>query len=158
MGQVTVLGSASLSTEGESSSAVFNYLTNMRELVNAQRDVLMSYLGTPSQPNPPRQPVQRSVQSPNALPYVQQTVASGATSAPTAVAPAIPKQAALSPAKVLLALVSERTGYPEETLDLDLDLEADLSIDSIKRVEITGELSDALNLRNRLGCRCGGPY
>ncbi len=151
MGQVTVLGSASLSTEGESSSAVFNYLNNMRELVNAQRDVLMSYLGTPSQPNPPRQPLQRSAQSPNALPTVQQAAASTATSLPSAATPTIPKQAALSPAKVLLALVSERTGYPEETLDLDLDLEADLSIDSIKRVEITGEWSDALNLRNRLG-------
>ena len=36
----------------------------------------------------------------------------------------------------LLSIVSERTGYPPEMLDLDLDLEADLGIDSIKRVEI----------------------
>ncbi len=38
----------------------------------------------------------------------------------------------------LLQVVSERTGYPPEMLDLDLDLEADLGIDSIKRVEILG--------------------
>jgi len=38
----------------------------------------------------------------------------------------------------LLAIVSERTGYPPDMLDLDLDLEADLGIDSIKRVEILG--------------------
>lgn len=38
----------------------------------------------------------------------------------------------------LLTLVSERTGYPPEMLDLDADLEADLGIDSIKRVEILG--------------------
>ncbi len=38
----------------------------------------------------------------------------------------------------LLQLVSERTGYPPEMLDLDLDMEADLGIDSIKRVEILG--------------------
>ena len=38
----------------------------------------------------------------------------------------------------LLAIVSERTGYPPEMLDLKLDLEADLGIDSIKRVEILG--------------------
>jgi acyl transferase domain-containing protein/NAD(P)H-dependent flavin oxidoreductase YrpB (nitropropane dioxygenase family) len=37
----------------------------------------------------------------------------------------------------LLKIVSERTGYPQEMLDMDLDLEADLGIDSIKRVEIT---------------------
>ncbi len=38
----------------------------------------------------------------------------------------------------LLAIVSDRTGYPPEMLDLNLDLEADLGIDSIKRVEILG--------------------
>jgi NAD(P)-dependent dehydrogenase (short-subunit alcohol dehydrogenase family) len=38
----------------------------------------------------------------------------------------------------LLALVGERTGYPPEVLDLDLNVEADLGIDSIKRVEILG--------------------
>jgi len=38
----------------------------------------------------------------------------------------------------LLKIVSERTGYPSEMLNLDLDLEADLGIDSIKRVEILG--------------------
>jgi NAD(P)-dependent dehydrogenase (short-subunit alcohol dehydrogenase family) len=36
----------------------------------------------------------------------------------------------------LVSLVSERTGYPPDMLDLDANLEADLSIDSIKRVEI----------------------
>jgi hypothetical protein len=40
----------------------------------------------------------------------------------------------------LLHIVSERTGYPEEMLDLDAHLEADLGIDSIKRVEIFGAL------------------
>lgn len=36
----------------------------------------------------------------------------------------------------LLDIVSQRTGYPVEMLDPALDLEADLGIDSIKRVEI----------------------
>ncbi len=49
---------------------------------------------------------------------------------------------------VLLSIVSERTGYPVEALDLSLDLEADLSIDSIKRLEIVGELSQQLQLGN----------
>lgn len=44
----------------------------------------------------------------------------------------------------LMELVSERTGYPIEMLDLDLDLEADLGIDSIKRVEILGSLAEFL--------------
>lgn len=40
----------------------------------------------------------------------------------------------------LLQIVSERTGYPPEMLGLDLNIEADLGIDSIKRVEILGAL------------------
>jgi hypothetical protein len=36
----------------------------------------------------------------------------------------------------VIAAVIEKTGYPEEMLDLDLDLEADLGIDSIKQVAI----------------------
>ena len=42
----------------------------------------------------------------------------------------------------LLEIVRDRTGYPLETLGLDLDIEADLGIDSIKRVEILGKLRD----------------
>ncbi len=37
---------------------------------------------------------------------------------------------------IFIELVSERTGYPPEMLDPALDLESDLGIDSIKRVEI----------------------
>ena len=44
----------------------------------------------------------------------------------------------------LLAIVSERTGYPAEMLDLDADLEADLGIDSIKRVEILSMLRQSM--------------
>src|SRR5581483_1648813 len=39
-------------------------------------------------------------------------------------------------ATVIVDVVSEKTGYPKDTIDLDMDLEADLGIDSIKRVEI----------------------
>ena len=46
----------------------------------------------------------------------------------------------------LLAIVSERTGYPAEMLELDADLEGDLGIDSIKRVEIAGTLSQTVAL------------
>ena len=47
----------------------------------------------------------------------------------------------------LLAIVSERTGYPQDMLGLDLDLEADLGVDSIKRVEILGTFQQRLPRR-----------
>ncbi|WP_228059619.1 type I polyketide synthase [Plectonema radiosum] len=46
--------------------------------------------------------------------------------------------------KTLLMVVSEKTGYPGEMLDLEMDIEADLGIDSIKRVEIIGGLQEQL--------------
>lgn len=46
----------------------------------------------------------------------------------------------------VLAVVSERTGYPVEMLDLDANLEADLGIDSIKKVEIAGTMVQQLEL------------
>jgi NAD(P)-dependent dehydrogenase (short-subunit alcohol dehydrogenase family)/acyl carrier protein len=46
----------------------------------------------------------------------------------------------------VLQLVADRTGYPTDMLDPDLDLEADLSIDSIKRIEIIGDLAERIGL------------
>ncbi len=42
----------------------------------------------------------------------------------------------------LLDVVSELTGYPQEMLEPDMDIEADLGIDSIKRVEILSALEE----------------
>lgn len=44
----------------------------------------------------------------------------------------------------LLSVVSELTGYPKDMLELDMDMEADLGIDSIKRVEILAALQKRL--------------
>ncbi len=46
--------------------------------------------------------------------------------------------------RVLLETISEKTGYPSEMLDLDMSLDADLGIDSIKRVEILSALQEKL--------------
>ncbi len=50
----------------------------------------------------------------------------------------------------LLASVAQRTGYPESMLDLEADLEADLGIDSIKRLEIISAMEELHWLRQRL--------
>ncbi len=46
----------------------------------------------------------------------------------------------------LLEIISERTGYPSEMLEPNLDLEADLGIDSIKRIEIFNSFRKLLPL------------
>ena len=47
-------------------------------------------------------------------------------------------------APILLAIIAEKTGYPAEMLSPEMALEADLGIDSIKRVEIFSALQERL--------------
>jgi malonyl CoA-acyl carrier protein transacylase/NAD(P)-dependent dehydrogenase (short-subunit alcohol dehydrogenase family)/acyl carrier protein len=112
---------------------VLQYLRSVRELVAVQREVLLTYLGAEPGAVPPR------LLDTTAVPLAP---AAAGPVEPDALLPA--PVAASSPREVLLAIVSERTGYPVEMLDLDLDLEADLGIDSIKRVEILGALDERI--------------
>ncbi|MBN2622890.1 MAG: acyltransferase domain-containing protein, partial [Acidimicrobiales bacterium] len=107
---------------------VAEYLRSMQQIVAAERDVVLAALGAP--------PVTASSVSP---PPVIDAPSSPATAGPSdgrpadatgeeAVRTASGKAPALD-AEVLLGtivgIVSERTGYPEEMLDPDLDLEAE---------------------------------
>ncbi len=62
-----------------------------------------------------------------------------ATPSTPAVVPAAPK---VDLVPVMLDVVAEKTGYPAEMLDLSMELEADLGIDSIKRVEILSAMQE----------------
>ena len=46
----------------------------------------------------------------------------------------------------VLALVAEQTGYPEDMLDLDLDLEADLGVDTVKQAELFATVREAYGI------------
>jgi acyl transferase domain-containing protein/NAD(P)H-dependent flavin oxidoreductase YrpB (nitropropane dioxygenase family)/NAD(P)-dependent dehydrogenase (short-subunit alcohol dehydrogenase family)/acyl carrier protein len=169
----TTAASATLiATTTANEQALVGYLGNMRELVNAQRDVLLAFLGAPAMPATPMSAISThgfvaedrklKSQAAAAMPSLTMTTHDPASSN-IAAEPASSIEVSLSAGNItattsapdarqlLLSLVSERTGYPIEMLDLDLDLEADLSIDSIKRLEIIGELSQRLSLRSVIG-------
>ena len=46
----------------------------------------------------------------------------------------------------VLEIVAEKTGYPKDMLDLDLDLEADLGIDTVKQAEMFAAVRAAYNI------------
>ncbi len=46
----------------------------------------------------------------------------------------------------ILELVVEKTGYPKEMLDLDLDLEADLGVDTVKQAEMFAAIRATYNI------------
>ena len=65
-----------------------------------------------------------------------------ASDAATVAAPIVggPDAKALQP--LMLEVVADKTGYPVEMLTLEMDMEADLGIDSIKRVEILSAMRE----------------
>lgn len=132
----------------------------MRRFLETQRTVMMEYFG---------QSTSEPLQTEQAFgaPHVQTEVPLADVSATTVVActevleapwsggavaatraDAPPPHQTFSKSDVskrLLEIVSQRTGYPLEMLGLEMDLEADLGIDSIKRVEILSALQENLS-------------
>ncbi|MFD9547637.1 SDR family NAD(P)-dependent oxidoreductase, partial [Nocardia salmonicida] len=74
--------------------------------------------------------------------FVAASVVSGPSVASSTTGPALDADAVWS---VLAQVVSEKTGYPPEMLALSLDLEADLGVDSIKRVQIMGAVGERID-------------
>ncbi|MCC9307900.1 SDR family oxidoreductase [Kitasatospora sp. RB6PN24] len=129
---------------------IADFLRSSRELIQAQRDVLLAYFGG-ARPVPAVAPVALPapvVVPPAAAPAV--AAAPGVATAPAAAAgPGVaaglpPVSGAVDLLAAVVEVISERTGYPADMIEPDLDLEADLSIDSIKRTEIIGQLAKRL--------------
>ncbi|GAA0257817.1 hypothetical protein GCM10009527_062330 [Actinomadura nitritigenes] len=115
-----------------SDTAVLEYLRAGRELIAAQREVILRHLGAePAGPGVPPAPIP-----------APRPVLPGETLPLRSAAPEPPRDVHAT----VLAVISARTGYPESALGADLDLEADLSIDSIKRTVIIGEVTERLGL------------
>lgn len=126
------------------------YLNSMKLMIQAQRDVMLSFMGQNPQLNPlPVYNTPMPTPAPERTIPVQQ-VQQTATVAVAATAVAVKATPTRDIKALLLQVVSDKTGYPQEMLGMEMDLEADLSIDSIKRVEIIG------TLRNELGTLAKG--
>jgi NAD(P)-dependent dehydrogenase (short-subunit alcohol dehydrogenase family) len=68
--------------------------------------------------------------------------------APATPAPSASSQLASDDAikEKVLEIVAEKTGYPKDMLDLDLDLEADLGVDTVKQAEMFASVRAAYNI------------
>ncbi|MFI7292713.1 SDR family oxidoreductase [Streptomyces sp. NPDC050121] len=133
---------------------ICEFLRTSREMIAAQRDVLLTYFGS----TPGAQLAAPVVVTPQVIEAVPQLPAAHPETATPAPTPApSPASAAAEPAgntdvqQLVLEIISERTGYPIDMIEPDLDLEADLSIDSIKRAEIAGELAKRLGAGSDAG-------
>ncbi|MCC8145100.1 MAG: SDR family NAD(P)-dependent oxidoreductase [Bacteroidales bacterium] len=125
---------------------MMEYLANMKSVIQDQRDVMLGYLG--QYDIAPRSEIQRTLARQAVLQQDASYVAVEELSKDTLKEESGKTQNPLSSLteeelkNILLEVVSDKTGYPIEMLGMDMDLEADLSIDSIKRMEIIGGLRD----------------
>ncbi len=129
-----------------SDRVVLAFQETMRKFLEVQQATMLGYLAKKGDAIPASPPA-KSPPSNGSMEGRQETPAPIVIPAPRAVeARAAAAPSALDRSTIaskLVAIVQERTGYPAEMLKLDLDLEADLGIDSIKRVEVLGSLRDA---------------
>ncbi|MFH8341767.1 SDR family NAD(P)-dependent oxidoreductase [Streptomyces sp. AM6-12] len=125
---------------------ITEFLRSGREMIAAQRDVLLTYFGGTGTPPAPVAPDASVVPvAPQALPAAEPAPVSPELAAPAAREEVVAASGA-DVGRIVLEIISERTGYPVDMIEPDLDLEADLSIDSIKRAEIAGELAKRLGI------------
>ena len=81
----------------------------------------------------------------NNAPAASTTISAAASvatpiAAPTPASAPAEIEAVAAFADIVRDVVSEKTGYPTDMLDLDMDLETELGVDSIKQVEVLAEL------------------
>ncbi len=118
----------------------------MTKFLDVQQEVMVAYLqgsqnGSGPAAKPPAQAALRVAEL-TASPVAEPTAPPVA--APISATPEPPR--ADQVAGELVRLVAERTGYPTEMLGLDIDMETDLGIDSIKRIEILAAATQSLQL------------
>ena len=144
---------------GAADDIMLEYLKGMNSVVQNQRDVMMSYFGQTAPMASPQiqarpggyiapasqpQQIERTapqmqlIEEPKVETLVAEEVGSSLPSAANLTTDQL--------RKILLDVVSDKTGYPVEMLGMDMDMEADLSIDSIKRIEIIGALKERVDI------------
>ena len=105
----------------------------------------------PAVPVAPAAPAAAFAAVPPTAPVAAPAPAPAAAPAPVAAPAAAPAAAPSAPVvdplvADVVAIVSEMTGYPAELLDVDLDLEADLGVDTVKQAEVFAAVRDKFDI------------
>ena len=125
---------ASIPPSAASDSVMLQFQQLMKQVLQTQTTIMTAYLqGAPAGTAPLPAPVM-PVAAPPQGPVT--AAAPPPPPPPAATEPRPSGSVARSFIEDLRRIAAERTGYPQEMLDLDAGIESDLGIDSIKRVEI----------------------
>ena len=122
-------------------SAILQFQNLMGQFLQTQSAVMTAYLQTLSGTPIPGTIAMPAIAMPAPAPQAPKPVVVEARPAPVSVPSKVEVESKVERdlRADLLHIVAARTGYPVEILALDAAMEADLGIDSIKKVEIIGE-------------------
>jgi acyl transferase domain-containing protein/phosphopantetheinyl transferase/acyl carrier protein len=147
---------ANLSPRPGAKAVMQEYLSTMEDFLEAQEQVILAYIQGVAGPQAGLEPPP-AIRQPEAEPQGQAEPVPD--NGPAAVSKAAGQYPAMEPGAAsstgaqpleqnltsrLLAIISDKTGYPVDMLHEHQNLEADLGIDSIKRLEILGMLFQQL--------------
>ena len=151
--------SPAVNSDNEMVQVMTQYQRLMNRFLETQKETMLAYLQGSSktafslqpltkltaQPEEPKVQSNQRANPPIAEPLAESVTVTIEPSEPEPVTPQRLRSSTDKEqlTKQLLQIVGDRTGYPPEMLDLDLNIEADLGIDSIKRVEILGAFQRA---------------
>ena len=99
-------------------------------------------------------PAPAPVAAPAPVPVPQPVAQPAPVAAPAPAAVPAPAPKALDEATVtkeIVTMVAEKTGYPEDMLELDLDMEADLGIDTVKQAEMFAAMREHYGIVSQEG-------
>jgi len=147
------IGAGSMGGGSELLAAYAEYQATMRQFLQTQEQVMNLMLGgqpasamplavaAPLPVLPAAMPAAMPAPMPVAVPAAAPVAAAPAAAPAAVVAPRLDKSGAEA---LLRDIVSDRTGYPLAMIDLEQDIEAELGVDSIKRLEMIERVLAAL--------------
>ena len=142
---------ATMVSRPEAQAVMQEYLSTMQGFLETQEQVMLAYFqGVAHGAMRPAE----AIRQPEPEPQLQAGGGPGAVSPSAGESTGPPPHSAAAPGEAcstgegltsrLLAIISDKTGYPPDMLNEHQNLEADLGIDSIKRLEILGVLFQQL--------------
>ncbi|MDR1923136.1 MAG: phosphopantetheine-binding protein [Planctomycetaceae bacterium] len=120
------------------------------KVVDGQKDVQKDNKPKPSDEPKITPPPTESPAEPSVKPSAELSTKTSVEITPTIEPSAREEKVKLDESEVetfLINFVIDQTGYPPEVVDLDVDLESDLGIDSIKKAQLFGEIGQYFDIK-----------
>jgi acyl transferase domain-containing protein/acyl carrier protein/NAD(P)-dependent dehydrogenase (short-subunit alcohol dehydrogenase family) len=146
LGIDTVKQAEVMATIREAYGIVRDDTIKLRDFPTLARVIQFVYDRCPGLAATDTKPAPTAKTSPEVIPEIQSKTVPNTSTAAAIPANLIKDKAGDAVKERILSLMVEKTGYPQDMLDLDLDLEADLGVDTVKQAEMFAAIREIYNI------------